>query len=112
MTDLSIHTDSTKDVPVMKLIGTIDSDSAPHLDEALAKLVQDHNKIVLNLQDVEYISSAGLRAIVRAYQKVKKTGGDVHLACVPEPVEGVLLTVGLNQMLKSYPNNQEAVAGF
>ena len=96
----------------MTLSGRIDSDSAPRLDEALAKLVQDHNMIVLNLQEVEYISSAGLRTIVRAYQAVKKQGGDVHLACVPAPVEGVLLTVGMTQMLKSYPNNQEAVASL
>ena len=112
MTDLSIHTDITQDIPIMQVIGRIDSDSAPYLDEALEKLVQDHNKIVLNLQGVEYMSSAGLRAIVKAYQAAKKTGGDVHLACVPEQVEGVLLTVGMNQMLKSYPNNQEAMAGF
>jgi anti-sigma B factor antagonist len=96
----------------MKLIGRVDSDSAPDLDEALAELLQDHSRLVLDLQDVEYMSSAGLRAIVKAYQAAKKTGGDVHLACVPEPIEGVLLTVGMNQMLKSYPNTQEAMASF
>jgi anti-sigma B factor antagonist len=112
VTDLSIHTDSTNEIPVMKLVGIIDSDSAPLVDEAFAKLLQEHNKIVVNLQDVEYMSSAGLRAIVRAYHVAKKNGGDVHLACVPEPVEGVLLTVGMLQMLKAYPNNQEAMAGF
>ena len=112
MTDLSIDTDRTNGVPVMNVGGRIDSDSAPHLDEALAKLLQEHNRIVINLQDVEYMSSAGLRAIVKAYQAAKKQGGDVHLACVPEPIAGVLLTVGLNQMLKSYPNTQEAMAGF
>jgi anti-sigma B factor antagonist len=112
VTDLSIHTDSTKNVPVMRLIGRIDSDTAPHVDEALVKLLQDHNKIVLDLQDVEYMSSAGLRTIVRAYQTAKKKGGDVHLACVPESIEGVLLTVGMTQMLKTYPTNQEAMAGF
>ena len=112
MTDLSIHTDSTKSVPVMQVIGRIDSESAPYFDEELTKLLQNNNKIVLNLQNVEYMSSAGLRAIVKAYQAAKKTGGDLHLACVPEPIEGVLLTVGMNQMLKSYPNTQEAMAGF
>ncbi len=112
MTALSIHTDSTKVIPVMNLIGRIDSDSAPHMDAALAKLAQDHDKIVLNLESVEYMSSAGLRSIVKAYQTVRKKGGDVHLAGVPHEINGVLLTVGMNQMLKSYPNTQEALAGF
>jgi anti-sigma B factor antagonist len=112
VSELSIHTDTTKNVPLMKVMGRVDSDSAPKMDEALQKLLERNNQLVLNLQDVEYMSSAGLRAIVRAYQTAQKTGGDVHLACVPEPIEGVLLTVGMNQMLKSYPNNQEAMAGF
>lgn len=112
MTDLAIHTNTTKSIPVMQVSGRVDSDSAPHLDEELAKLLQENNKLILNLQDVEYMSSAGLRAIVKAYQAAKKIGGDVHLACVPEPIEGVLLTVGMNQMLKSYPNTQEAMASF
>ena len=112
MTDLSIYTDSTHNIPVMNVIGRIDSETAPHLDEALEKLLQDYNKIVLNLQDVEYMSSAGLRAIVKAYQTAKKKDGDIHLACVPELVEGVLLTVGMTQMLKAYPSTQEALASF
>ena len=112
MTALSLQTDTTQAIPVMMIIGRVDSDSAPQLEEALAMLLQDNDKLVLNLQDVEYMSSAGLRAIVRAYQSAKKKGGDVHLACVPQQIEGVLLTVGMMQMLKSYPNNQEAMAGF
>jgi len=113
MAMLSIETDNTKSVSVMKVKGRVDSDTAPELDEALTKLLQDNNnKIVLNLQAVEYMSSAGLRAMVKAYQSAKKSGGDVRLASVSSPVEVILRTVGMMQMLQMYPTDQEAMASF
>ena len=97
----------------MKVKGRVDSDSAPELEIALTKLLNEgRNKIVLNLQSVDFLSSAGLRAIVKAYQGAKKTGGDVRLAAVSEPIEVILRTVGMMQMLKMYPTDQEAVASF
>jgi anti-sigma B factor antagonist len=97
----------------MKVQGRVDSETAPELDEALTKLLQNNrNKIVLDLQGVEYMSSAGLRAVVKAYQRAKSAGGDLRLACVSNPVEVILRTVGMMQMLQMYPTDQEAVASF
>ena len=113
MTHLSIETDNRQSVSVMKINGRVDSESAPELDEALSKLLgQQRNKIVLDLQNVEYMSSAGLRAMVKAFQGAKKAGGDLRLASVSQPVEVILRTVGMMQMLQMYPTEQEAMASF
>jgi anti-sigma B factor antagonist len=110
---LSIETDNRQSVSVLKVKGRVDSETAPELDDALTKLLQDnHNQIVLNLQGVNYMSSAGLRAVVKAYQAAKKSGGDLRLASVSEPIEVILRTVGMMQMLQMYPTEQEAIAGF
>lgn len=110
---LSIETDNRQSVSVVKVKGRVDSETAPELDDALIKLLQaDRNQIVLNLQGVDYISSAGLRAVVKAYQAAKKSGGDVRLASVSTPVEVILRTVGMMQMLQMYPTEQEAMAAF
>ena len=113
MDNLLLYTDNTQDVSVMKVQGRVDSETAPELDDALTKLLSSNrNKIVLDLEGVEYMSSAGLRAVVRAYQGAKKAGGDLRLACVSDPVEVILRTVGMMQMLQMYPTDQEAVASF
>ena len=113
MTILSIETDNRQNVSVMKVNGRIDSETAPELDEALTKLLQDsRNKIVLDLHGVDYMSSAGLRAMVKAYQEAKKSGGDLRLASVSTPVEVILRTVGMMQMLQMFPTEQEAMASF
>jgi anti-sigma B factor antagonist len=113
MLTLFIDTDLATNLPVVRVRGRVDSETAPELDDALTKLIKEGRcKIVLNLQDVEFLSSAGLRAIVKAYQETQKAGGDVRLAAVSGPVEGMLRTLGMMQMLKMYPTEQEAVASF
>lgn len=110
---LSIETDNRQSVSVVKVKGRVDSETAPELDDALTKLLQDNrNQIALNLQGVDYMSSAGLRAVVKAYQAAQKAGGDLRLASVSEPVEVILRTVGMMQMLQMYPTEQEALADF
>lgn len=112
MAMLSIETNQMQSASVIKVNGRVDSDTAAELDDALTKLLQDNNKIVLNLEGVEYLSSAGLRSIVKAYQNAKKSGGNVHLASASASVEGILLTVGMLQMFKLYSTSEEAAAGF
>ncbi|HLO13755.1 MAG TPA: STAS domain-containing protein, partial [Anaerolineales bacterium] len=113
MVMLSMETDNRQNVSLMRVKGRVDSETAPELDEALTKLLQDNrNKIVLNLQNVDYMSSAGLRAMVKAYQAAKKSGGDVRLACVSTPIEVILRTVGMLQMFQMYSTDQEAIASF
>jgi anti-sigma B factor antagonist len=75
-------------------------------------LQNNKNKIILNLQEVNYMSSAGLRAMVKAYQSANKSGGDVRLAAVSEPIEVILRTVGMLQMFKMFSTSEEAAAGF
>jgi anti-sigma B factor antagonist len=110
---LSIETDNRQSISVVKVKGRVDSETAPELDDALTKLLQENrNQIILNLQGVDYMSSAGLRAVVKAYQAAKTSGGDVRLASVSTPVEVILRTVGMMQMLQMYPTEQEAMAAF
>ncbi len=113
MLKISSDTDQMQGVSVLKVEGRVDSESTPQLEEALTGLLKaDCNKIVVNLKGVDFMSSAGLRAIVRAYQGAQNAGGSLRLASVPEEIESVMYTVGLNQMLVSYPTEQEAISGF
>jgi len=113
MNNLSIVTDNTQDVTIMKVKGRVDSNTAPELDNALENLLNSNkNKVVLNLEAAEYFSSAGLRALVKALKDAQKAGGDLRLAAVSEPIDVILRTVGMLQMFKMFPNDVEAVASF
>jgi anti-sigma B factor antagonist len=113
MDNLLIVTDNTQSVSIMNVKGRVDSNSAPELDSALENLLKsEQNQIVLNLEAVDYLSSAGLRALVKALKDAQQSGGNLHLAAVSEPIEVILRTVGMLQMFKMFPTSKEAVAGF
>ena len=112
MDKFSIQSDTNSDVAVVTASGRFDSETAPSLDAELTKVVNEKNKIVLDLKGVDYLSSAGLRAIVKVLQAAQKSGGGVKLACTSEPVEIILRTVGMMEMLKNYPSVNDAVASF
>ena len=112
MDDFSIKSERNGNVTIVTISGRVDSVTAASLDSELAKIVREDKKIILNLKNMAYLSSAGVRAIIKALQSAQKSGGGVKLASVPEHVMEVLQTVGMMQMLQSYPSVDEAVASF
>ena len=110
---MDISTQQVKNVSVMTVKGRVDSATAPDLENALKQLVEgDKTQIVLDLKDVEYMSSAGLRAMVSTLKSVKRVNGDLRL-CTPSPrVAEVLRLAGLNSIFSIYPAQADAVGSF
>jgi anti-sigma B factor antagonist len=110
---MEISTQEQKHVSVMSVSGRVDSATAPDLENSLKKLVEaDKTQIVLDLKDVEYMSSAGLRAMVSTLKAVKRVNGDLRLANPSPRVEEVLRLAGLTSIFSIHPTQDEAVASF
>jgi len=112
MDNFSIQHEHNGNVMVVTVSGRVDSVTAATLDAELAKIIQENKKIVLDLKDVVYLSSAGVRAIVRVSQSAQKSQGGVKLARIPNSVMEVLENVGMMEVLNSYPSIDDAVANF
>ena len=110
---MDISTQEVKRVSVMTVKGRVDSATAPDLENALKQLVEtEKTQIVLDLKDVEYMSSAGLRAMVSTLKAVKRINGDLRL-CSPSPrVAEVLRLAGLTSIFNIYPSQTDAVGSF
>jgi len=112
MDKIALQSEQKGNVVVVSVSGRVDSDTAPMFDAELTKAVSGNAKLVLYLKGVEYMSSAGLRAIVKAAQAVEPKGGAVKMAAVPELVTSIFYTVGLNQKVAEYKSVEEAMASF
>lgn len=112
MDKLSIQTEMKGLVAVVTVSGRVDSETAPTLDAELTEAVGGSSKLVLELKGVEYMSSAGIRAVVKAAQAVEQKGGAVKMASAPELVTSIFYTVGIVDKIKSYATVDEAVASF
>jgi anti-sigma B factor antagonist len=110
---MEISTEELKQVSVMAVTGRVDSATAPELENSLKKLVEaEKTQIVLDLKNVEYMSSAGLRAMVSTLKAVKRVNGDLRLASPSPRVEEVLRLAGLTSIFSIHPTRDEAVASF
>ena len=85
---------------VLRLRGELDMDSASLFAEA-ARLVLAHEipTLVLDLSDLTFIDSTGLREFVVAFKRQRENGGDLVLRAPTEQVGRVLDIVGLSEML-------------
>jgi len=75
MDNFSIEHEHQGDVTVVTVAGRVDSVTAATMDAELGKIVHENRKIVLNLKEIRYLSSAGVRAILKASQSTQKSGG-------------------------------------
>ncbi len=100
-------------VTVIEVKGRIDSMNAGELGEALSgEISLGKKQIVLDLAQVAYMSSAGLRELVAAYRKVQNLDGDLRIAQPSSRVLDVLEMSGLDTIFQIFPTNTEAVGSF
>ncbi|MBI3029238.1 MAG: anti-sigma factor antagonist [Candidatus Rokubacteria bacterium] len=69
-------------------------------------------KLVLDLESIEYIDSAGLGEIVRAMKRAREAGGDLRLCGVQGQVGKIIEITGLNKAIAVYATREEAVASW
>lgn len=108
----AILSDEKENAIIVTASGRIDSETAPAFDAELVRAVGINSKLVIDLAGVEYMSSAGLRAVTKASQSAEKAGGMVKLASVPKEIMSIMYTVGLDQKIGSYKTVDEAMASF
>ncbi|GAB4145510.1 MAG: STAS domain-containing protein [Candidatus Promineifilaceae bacterium] len=113
MTNFAINVESFKRVDLVTVAGRVDSSNASELDTVLQSLLNNNrHNIVLDLGQVSYMSSAGLRAVVSALRESKKNGGDLRLASPSERVTEVLELSGLNSLFEKFDDLTHAVGSF
>ena len=59
---------------IIKIVGRLDTTTAPALDKTINEDIADTKHLVLDLKELEYISSAGLRVLLGAQKKMQKIG--------------------------------------
>ena len=80
----------------LQLVGWLDTQAAPDLAAAIEELPEE-SSLVMDMAELEYISSSGLRQIVAAYKKFQ---GRIVLKNVSEGTRDILRSTGLDKRIK------------
>lgn len=107
--DLHITTSDVNGSTVVKLQGEIDVYTAPRLRDCLIRLVgEGHRKVVLDLQDVEFLDSTGLGVMVGGLKRLRAHGGGMTIVCDRDPTLKVFEISGLSRVFDICPDFQLA----
>jgi anti-anti-sigma factor len=110
---MEIHTRRVKDVLVADLTGRLESRTAGPASTELNQIVQaGDRKVLLNVAGLEYISSAGLRAIHVAAKLLHVHGGTLKICQANTTVKQVMEVTGMSSLLHLYPTEAEALKAF
>ena len=102
----------TKDgVEVIDAAGELDVSTAPRLRELLIDLVgASGSQLVVNLDRVEFLDSAGLGVLVGAMRRVQARDGCLDLVCTQQGVLKVFKITGLSQVFGIHETVDQAIA--
>jgi anti-sigma B factor antagonist len=110
---MELNVEHFKRVALVTVSGRVDGSTAPEFEALLTSLLADDNyQLVVNLADVDFMASAGLRALVSALRESREHGGDVRLCSLSERVDEVLKLAGLDTVLESFDDCIAAVGSF
>jgi anti-anti-sigma factor len=110
---MEISVKPLKHVDIVSVIGRIDSATAPEFDNALKGLLErGRKKIVLDFATLDYISSAGLRAMLSALKSAKNGGGNLVLVKANDRIRDTLTLVGFHTLFLQFNDVVEAVDAF
>lgn len=111
---MEITAKNFKSCDMIVINGRVDSSTAPQLAEALEEVTGNGRyKIVLDMSALEYMSSAGFRALLSSQRTCKRYNrGEIVLAAVPDRVKEALELAGFTELFKTYDDPVEAVGSF
>ena len=111
---MEITVQEFKHCDMIKVKGRVDSATAPQLAHAL-EAANDGGKykLVVDMSELEYMSSAGFRALLGAQRNSRRYNrGEVVLASVPHRIREALELAGFTELFKTFDDPLSAVGHF
>jgi anti-anti-sigma factor len=110
---MELSSKQIESVDVISIQGSVDALTAGDVQRYFETIIsQGNRKLIADLQGVDFMSSAGLRAIMAVSKNVRQSGGDLRLAAPQPSIAKMLKISGFTSILKSYSSVDAAVSSY
>lgn len=100
-------------ISIVALKGRLDSANAGELEKGLGDLfTQPGQKAVVDMEKLDYISSAGLRVVLMLAKRARQSGGRLLLSCLAPSVREVFEISGFLKIVEVVSNTDAAVTAL
>lgn len=97
---LNLHTEHREGLILLIPEGRLDTSTAPVFDQAVQPHTAGASRLLIDLSQIQYVSSAGLRVFLMAAKKLQKNGGALVLCGMSPGVREVFDIAGFSRMLR------------
>lgn len=99
---------------VVYLEGRLDVSVANEVEEGLMDLIENvgHRKVLLNMKDVEYMSSSGFRACISTLRKLNSKDGSLKISNIKPAVKRIFDVIELTSLFDIYESEDAALKTF
>lgn len=110
MDSIIITRETVEDVEICRISGKLDANTASEVEKKLQDAIDSGNKkLILDLQGLEYLSSAGMRVLLQAFKKMEATKGEMVLTSLNEKVLEIFAIAGLDHFFVLTNTEDEAI---
>jgi len=110
---MEIDVTQSSGVAIVAPSGDLDMATVQDVRRALAGLLdRGQSRLLVDLDDVGYIDSSGIGALIGAMKQARAAGGDVRLCALQDDVRAIFEITRLAQAMSIHPTRQEALASW
>ena len=107
---LEVNANKVNDVVIVKLMGNLDTNTAPDAETDINKLLDEEaQKMIISLDQTNFVSSAGLRIFLATAKKITASGGVLKLCGANDVVQEILDISGFSTILDVKKTEEEAL---
>ncbi len=110
---LNIHKEVVEEVTIIKLSGSLNAYTAPEFETILRDTIDENPKIILDLCNLDYISSIGLGVIIGYVEDAREKGGDIRIFLKNNSiVEEIFEITGFPKIIKFFDDKNSGIQSF
>jgi anti-anti-sigma factor len=107
---MEISEDRKADAVVLALSGKLDATTAKTFEKKLLREIESgERRFVINLAQLDYISSAGLRVFLLAAKRLNSANGKILLSSLQDSVREVFDITGFSSVFSIYGSDDDAI---
>jgi anti-sigma B factor antagonist len=89
---------------------SLDASSSKVFKEDMKPVIDQYKRILLDLEDLQFVDSSGLGAMLSCLRAVHSNGGQMALCGMSKPVRTLFELVRMHRIFEIYPNRGEAIS--
>lgn len=110
--NLHIEASGNRTPVVVLSSANLDAGNIRDFREAVEPILADHDNLILDMEQVTFVDSSGLGALLACLRLLQGKHGDLTLCALTKPVKALFDLVRMNRVFQVYPTREAALLGL